>query len=235
MPGGLKLRRSPRYQMTVAVSYRNPCSTAPALHEGSGRTRDLGYTGACLELTEALSTGMSLELVFQSKGEEVSLDGEVVWVGHPRLPSGGTLHGVAFPHLSQDQRYALRGLIQQKGRLRSRTSRIPAALPMLCRPLGAAGDPLQGWTGDLSWEGCSLLLPDRLPVGTLVEVVLTTQRGDFSAKATVVWVDPATGILSRDLTRHGVRFAEVRWTRESVLDLILEPTPTGAEPEQQED
>jgi hypothetical protein len=69
----------------------------------------------------------------------------------------------------------------------------------------------------------------------LVEVVLTTQRGDFSAKATVVWVDPATGILSRDLTRHGVRFAEVRWTRESVLDLILEPTPTGAEPEQQED
>jgi c-di-GMP-binding flagellar brake protein YcgR len=137
------------------------------------------------------------------------------------------MHGVTFLQMTADQRQALQNLIQRRGRLRSRAARIPAALPTECRPLGAAGEPVQGWTGDLSWEGCSLLLPDQFPVGTLMEVTLTTPRGDVTAKATVVWVDPVKRQMTRQLTRHGVRFAEVSWTREHALDLILDRIPTG--------
>jgi hypothetical protein len=64
-----------------------------------------------------------------------------------------------------------------------------------------------------------------------MEVTLTTPRGDVTAKATVVWVDPEKRQLRRQLTRHGVRFAEVSWTREHALDLILDRIPTGVDEE----
>ena len=95
------------------------------------------------------------------------------------------------------------------------------------------GNAIRGWTGDLSWEGCSVLLPDRFPVGTLMEVTLTTPRGDVSAKATVVWVDPLERLQTRHLTRHGVRFAQVSWTREHALDLVLDRISTAVAQEPQ--
>ncbi|MCK7492418.1 MAG: PilZ domain-containing protein, partial [Comamonadaceae bacterium] len=82
--------------------------------------------------------------------------------------------------------------------------------------------------------GCSVLLPDRFPkVGTLMEVTLTTPRGDVSAKATVVWVDPLERLQTRHLTRHGVRFAQVSLGREHALDLVLDriSTVTAQEPQ----
>ena len=233
MAGGVKGHRSPRYQVALSVTYRaTPRGAAPAL-EGSGRTRNLSDTGGCLELAEPLAPGMPVGLVFHDEAEAIALQAEVVWVGHPRRPSGGTLHGVTFLPMTADQRQALQSLIQRRGRIRSRVARIPAALPTECRLLGAADEPVRGWTGDLSWEGCSLLLPDRFPVGTLLEVALTTPRGDVSAKATVVWVEPMERLQTRNLTRHGVRFAQVSWTREHALDLILDRIPTGVAQEPQ--
>lgn len=233
MAGGVKGHRSPRYQVALPVTYRaTPRGSAAAL-EGSGRTRNLSDTGGCLELGEPLSPGMSVGLVFRDEGEELALQAEVVWVGHPRRPSGGTLHGVIFLPMTADQRQILQGFIQRKGRIRSRNARIPAALPTECRLPGVADEPVRGWTGDLSWEGCSLLLPDRFPVGTMLEVALTTPRGDVSAKAMVVWVEPMERLQTRHLTRHGVRFAQVSWTREHALDLILDRIPTGVVQERQ--
>ena len=233
MSGGAKAHRSPRYQIALSVTYRTtPKGTAVAV-EGSGRTRNLSDTGGCLELIEPLTPGTPFDLVLQDEAGNVSLPAQVVWVGHPRRPSGGTMHGVTFLQLTADQREAIQGLIRSRGRLRSRAARIPAALPAECRLLGVSGEALQGWTGDLSWEGCSVLLPDRFPVGTLMEVTLTTPRGDVSAKATVVWVDPLERVQTRHLTRHGVRFAQVSWTREHALDLVLDRISTLTAPESQ--
>ena len=227
MAGGMKGHRSPRYQVALSVTYRTtPRGTAAAL-EGSGRTRNLSDTGGCLELEERLAPGTPVALVFLDEPEPVALQAEVVWVGHPRRPSGGTMHGVTFLQVNADQRQALQSLVQRRGRIRSRAARIPAALPTECRLPGAGDEPVRGWTGDLSWEGCSLIVPDRFPVGTLLEVTLTTPRGDVTAKALVVWVDPMERLLTRQLTRHGVRFAQVGWTREHALDLILDRIPTG--------
>jgi hypothetical protein len=66
-----------------------------------------------------------------------------------------------------------------------------------------------------------------------MEVTLTTPRGDVSAKATVVWVDPMERVQTRHLTRHGVRFAQVSWTREHALDLVLDRISTVAAQEPQ--
>jgi c-di-GMP-binding flagellar brake protein YcgR len=227
MAGGVKGHRSPRYQIALSVTYRTTPRGSAAALEGSGRTRNLSDTGGCLELDEPLSSGMSVALTFRDDGEALALQAEVVWVGHPRRPSGGILHGVTFLSVTAEQRQALHGFIQRKGRIRSRNARIPAALPTECRLPGASDEPVHGWTGDLSWEGCSLLLPDRFPVGTMLEVALTTPRGDVSAKATVVWVEPMERLRTRHLTRHGVRFAQVSWTREHALDLVLDRIPTG--------
>ena len=233
MSGGAKGHRSPRYQIALSVTYQTtPKGTAAAL-EGSGRTRNLSDTGGCLELVERLAPGTPLSLVLLDEGGSLVLPAQVVWVGHPRRPSGGTMHGVTFLQMTSDQREAIQSLIRNRGRLRSRAARIPAALPTECRLLGVTGDTIRGWTGDLSWEGCSVLLPDRFPVGTLMEVTLTTPRGDVSAKATVVWVDPMERLQTRHLTRHGVRFAQVSWTREHALDLVLDRISAAAPPESQ--
>ena len=231
MSGGAKPHRSPRYQIALSLTYRTaPKGTAPAL-EGAGRTRNLSDTGGCLELVEPLTPGTPFNLVLLDDDGSLALPAQVVWVGHPRRPSGGIMHGVTFLQLTADQREAIQTLIRNRGRLRSRAARIPAALPTECRLLGMTGDTIRGWTGDLSWEGCSVLLPERFPVGTLMEVTLTTPRGDVSAKATVVWVDPIERLQTRHLTRHGVRFAQVSWTREHALDLVLDRISTVATPE----
>lgn len=231
MSGGAKPHRSPRYQIALSVTYRTTPRGAAAPVEGAGRTRNLSDTGGCLELVDRLAPGTPLSVAFTDESENLVLPAQVVWVGHPRRPSGGTMHGVTFVQMTSDQREAIQSLIRNRGRLRSRAARIPAALPTECRLLGLTADTIRGWTGDLSWEGCSVLLPERFPVGTLMEVTLTTPRGDVSAKATVVWVDPMDRLQTRNLTRHGVRFAQVSWTREHALDLVLDRISAATAPE----
>ena len=225
MSGKAQLRVAPRYQIALPVSYYTEEKGSAAALEGSGCTRNLSETGGCLELSESLPSGTPLSVTLHDGAESLALEAEVIWVGHPPLPTGATLHGVAFLRLTSVHRQTLEGLIQRRGRPRSRATRLPAAVPTVCRPFGLTGEPVRGWTGDLSWEGCLLLLPDRFPVGTLIEVTLTTSRGDFTAKATVVWVDPTERVVSRQLVRHGVRFVEVSWTQDNVLDAIFNRTP----------
>jgi hypothetical protein len=87
---------------------------------------------------------------------------------------------------------------------------------------------MRGWTGDLSQEGCSLLLPDRLPVGTLIELMLTTPRGDFTVQATVVWAESTARVPTRQFRRHGARFTAPNVIRDVIIDFALEGDVTGA-------
>jgi hypothetical protein len=225
MAEGSSVRRLPRYQIVLPVSYQATPKGAPAPKEGSGWTRNLSETGACVELTESLPAGTVLSLMLRDEEGGLSLVARVVWVGYPPVPAGGTIHGVAFGELSLHQRLVLSALLHRHAGLRVQATRLPAALPALCRPLGPAGDPLQGWTGDLGREGCLLLLPESLPVGTLIAVTLATPRGDVSAKATVVWVEPAGQGGMRQLIRHGVRFVEAREIQEAFRAMTLEGSP----------
>jgi hypothetical protein len=220
MLGGSTGRRSVRYQILLPVLFQATPMGALAPIEGSGWTRNLSETGACLELSEPLTLRAALRVTLLDEGGSVVLEAAVAWVGHPRLPAGGTLHGVVFGPLTLHQRLVLQTLCRRHAGLRAEAMRLPAALPVLCHPLGAVSPPLRGWTGDLGREGCLLLLPERLPVGTLLALSLTTPRGDVPAEATVVWVEPALSALLRTFTRHGVRFVAARGLQAALLPLL---------------
>ena len=130
MSTGSSGRRLPRYQIVLPVSYDATPKGALARREGSGWTRNLSETGACLELTDALPAGTTLRLAVQDEGGAVSLEAHVIWVGHPRVPAGGTLHGVTFGDLALHERLVLPTLCRRHAGLRVQTTRIPAAFPV---------------------------------------------------------------------------------------------------------
>jgi len=229
MPEDSSGQRFPRYQIVLPVAYQAAPPGAVSPRKGSGWTRNLSETGACLELTESLSVGTTLRLILRDEAGELALLARVVWVGYPPLPTGGTLHGVAFGDMALHERLVLAAIIRRQAGLRVQATRIPAALPVACRPLGGAGVALQGWTGDLGSEGCLLLLPEQFAVGTVIEVKLTTPQGDVTATATVVWVESAVLAVMRRLTRHGVRFVEARAIQTTLLAMLREGSPaTGS-------
>jgi hypothetical protein len=197
-------RRSPRYPIVLPLIYE-PKAPAPA-QAGRGYSCSLSEGGACLELAESLAPGTHLRLVLLIHQSGLALDAEVLWVGRPGVPSSSTLHGVGFTGVTPEQRQALQELIQRLAKLPQQVPRLPIKIPVWCRPTGSAGAPLCGWTDDISRDGLAVLLPGQLPVGTGVEVGLTTPQGTFSAEATVVWLEPADRLPGGELTRHGVRF-----------------------------
>ncbi len=229
MPEGSSRLGTSRYVVDLPVFCRYTPKGEPAAKTGSGRTRNLSESGACLELAEPLAPGTSLSLVLQSEGGSLPLLAEVVWGSPPSLPGVRIQHGVSFLHLTSDQRAALQGILWRTRPLKVRAHRIPAALPVRCRLIGTPGPPLTGWTGDLSRNGCSVLLPGRLAMGSTVEVTLSAPRGDCTAEGTVVWVEPSDRVPAPPLTRHGVRFTDPNLLRDLIIGFVLEEVRAGAE------
>jgi hypothetical protein len=217
--------RSSRYLMDLPFFYTATLTPGPTT--GSGRTRDISEAGACLDLPEALPPGARVRFVCQTEAESLALEAEVVWQRPSPLPGGHTLHGVRFPPLTAVERRSLQALFQRKGASRVRVQRLAAALPVRCRPTGGVTPALRGWTAELSREGCALLLPDRLPAGTPVEVTLTTPRGECTAPATVVWTAAEATGANPPLIRHGVRFAESDLVRNILIGLVVERVPSS--------
>jgi hypothetical protein len=226
MSEGSNTRRLPRYQFVLPVAYRATSKGASASKEGSGWTRNISETGACLELAESLPSGTRLALTILDESGGLSLEARTIWVSYPPVADGGTLHGVAFEELSLHQRLVLSALLHRHAGLRVQATRLPAAFPVLCHPLGPAGAPLRGWTGNLGRAGCLLLLPESLGVGTLIAVTLTTPRGDVAAEATVVWVEAGGPAGTRHLTPHGIRFIDASDIQDTFLAMTLEGNPT---------
>ena len=212
-----------RYSLGLTIFYKP--KGIPAAKAGSGRTVSLSEGGACLELGEPLPTATPLNLILPTDAGSLTVEAEVVWLNKPSLANGRFLHGVTFSQVSPDQRQALKGLIHRRGQGRQPAARVPLTLPARCRPTEPAGTVLIGWTWDVSREGLSLLLPERLPVSAAVEITLATQRGDISAEARVVWVESGDRILPGKLIRHGMLYVAASWVRDLVLGLALGEGP----------
>ncbi len=231
MAAGSSPRHLPRYLIGLPIFCTYILKGGQTSGVGLGWTRNLSEAGACLELLEALAPSTPLSLVLQTEGGNLAVQADVSWVGHPSLPGGRTLHGVTFPQLSPDQRQCLQALLQRQGAARPKAHRLPVAFPVQCHAVGALESALHGWTGDLSPGGCALLLPDRFPVGTLLDLTLTTPRGELTPTGTVVWVERAVLGTAGHLTRHGVRFTDPNSLRDLIIGFILEGVPTRAERE----
>ncbi len=231
MPQRASLLRTSRYLVDLPIFCRYTTIGEQATKTSSGWTRNLSETGACLELVEPLAPGTSLSLVIQSEGKSLTMLAEVVWGDPPSLPGVRILHGVTFPLLTVEQQTAIQTLLRRTRPLKARAHRIPAALPVQCRASGIPGPPLSGWTGDLSRNGCSLLIPGRLALGSTVEVTLAAPRGDCTAEGTIVWVETSGGVPTTPLMRHGVRFTDPNLLRDLIIGFVLEGIGAGTEQE----
>ncbi len=189
------VHRVPRYQLVVPIRY-----TAPDGHEGTGWTRDLSLAGACLELPERFRPGPALGLRLETDALALALSATVIW--EERLPGATWLHGVHFT-VPAEVGAQLGAWLEGQG---TTVGRIPAAFPVKCERLDQAGPPLEGWTADVGTGGAVLALPERLAVGTLLRVILSTPGGEAPMKGVIVWEGPRRPVTDRQLFEHGVRF-----------------------------
>jgi c-di-GMP-binding flagellar brake protein YcgR len=218
MPQWSVQRRFPRFPIVLPVLHR-PKERAGT--PGVGWTRNLGETGACLELAEWVGTGTGLTLCLRTDTGNIEITATVVWVGERGRKEAGTLHGVSFSHIAPDHHKALRELLRQKGHVRQAGVRLPVELTVLCRNVGLDTAPIHGRTGDISRAGLLLRLPVGLPTGTTLEVTIQTSHGPLTAKGTVIWVDPSGQHIPGEPIRHGFRFTDVGWASELTLAMLL--------------
>lgn len=211
------VHRAPRYQVVVPAVFTaelaEPCA-------GSGWTRDLSETGACLELREPLRPGTRLTVVLELSTACAAVDARVVWSRRGEAEGAPALHGIAFALAAGDLPPALATLLERLRHQRTAAARLPATLPARCIRLDGPDTALQGWTSDIGHGGCCLLLSERLPVGTAIEITLATPRGDVAARGTVLWCAAPSG--GRELCAHGIGFAHSAVGKDLLLGLVLE-------------
>jgi len=205
-----------RYPIQLPLSYK-PTDPEPA-RAGMGWTRNLSKRGACVELTERLQPGMSLEVLFQTAQRSIEIEAQVVWAGESGSAGGGVFHGMVFTRVTPDLDQALGDLLRTSvAHVRHAGVRLTSEIAVTCEREGEAGPPLQGWTGDIGRAGLLLRLPTALPPGTMFEVTLHLAGERLTAEGTVVWVEPSHARRPGELVRHGFRF--------TALDLFLAALP----------
>ncbi len=141
--------RCPRYLVTLPVRYQALPVERWVSRTGSGQTRDLSETGACLELPDPLALGTFLSLGLHVEPDRLTVQARVVWVERASLPGAGTLHGVSFPQITPDQQQVLQALLRRNRAVRSRAAMVPP-LPVHARA------PMQLRLLDLSLSGACI-------------------------------------------------------------------------------
>jgi hypothetical protein len=217
------VHRVPRYQVVAPVWYT--AALPRGAREGKGWTRDLSETGACVELGERLPPATPLTLVLETEAGNATFLATVVWVTSAIAQDAANAHGLQFSPGSP-------GAIQLTAWLQRHppaTSRTVAALPARCRRLDNLGPRLEGWTADLGYGGCGLFLPERLPVGTLLEVALSTPFGEVAGEGVIVWEEPRRG-TGPQLSEHGLRFTVPPTPGDASLKTLLDALVAGRAP-----
>ncbi len=218
MPDPSASPRHPRYPIQLPFLYR---SKGPApTRAGVGWTRNLSEGGACVELAEGIQPPMLLQLFLQTDHGPIEVEAQVVWAGEPSVTGGGVLYGVAFTQVAPDQQQTLQALLRSPQTQRRHAGiRLPADIAVLYRRKGKAGPPLQGWAENISRAGLLLCLPEALPPGTTLEVLLQIPNEPVTAEGAIVWVEPPTGRKPGEPIRHGFRFTALGWS--TALALVL--------------
>ncbi len=217
------VHRVPRYQVVAPIRYRTASYVSA---ERTGWTRDVSEQGACVELAEHLASGTQLAVVVETEAGPIRMAGTVVWAGAGDSAGPRYLHGLRFSSGSDD-RDRLWAWLQRHP---APPARIAASLPVRTRRLDGVTPEIAGWTADLGGGGCTLFLPERLPVGALLDVALSTPCGDVPSEGIIVW-EGSHATVSAGLLEHGFRFTKLGPDQEAVLGEVLETIlATRAEP-----
>ncbi len=103
-----------------------------------------------------------------------------------------------------------------------RLTRYPMQLPLLYwRKAASRTRAGAGWTRELSAEGATVDLPERLPSQTLLRVRIQTDRGPIEAEAQVVWLADSAPAGAENL--HGVVFTQLASEHLRALQDLLLP------------
>ncbi|MFQ5801733.1 MAG: PilZ domain-containing protein [Candidatus Methylomirabilales bacterium] len=223
-------KRFLRYPLRFPVAYLK-LGQEEACPTGAGWTEDLGERGACLKLPCALHLGWRLGLVIFAEPEVVEAEAVVVWVR-----AGGQrnfyYHGVEFLHLTPAYYESLLEALPQQGSLQRRvTQRFPVRLPVSCRVGRTDASLLEGRTGNISRSGAMILLPQRIPPRTRVELTLYASQPD-RIRGRVRWV--AYSSDDAGLIRHGIEFLQGPLAPQRFINLfpssLTEQTPDPESP-----
>ncbi len=194
-------------------------------HAGSGQTRDLSETGACLDLPEPLPPGTLVGLIVDWEAGPLALEATVVWGQRARQPGGSIRHGVAFSVLSRDQQQRLGTLLRQHGTVRSRMAlseplplRARATLEVRLLDLSPGGARIEHYSLLRPGAPCALEFPaPRAPLILTAQVVRSAIAG--------VEEDPTGGRLLR--YESGLAFVNVTPEQQTALTLLLERLGSG--------
>ncbi|HYB74607.1 MAG TPA: PilZ domain-containing protein [Candidatus Sulfotelmatobacter sp.] len=91
----------------------------------------------------------------------------------------------------------------------------------------------RGRTKDISRSGAQVVLPERVPILTALQLTLYLPVGDITLPCEVVWaLHPAGGDIVREGCRHGLRFTQVGAAEHGLLDRLVNETTrqAGASP-----
>ncbi len=217
--------RSPRYMVALPVRYQALPEEGRVSRTGSGQTRDLSETGACLDLPDPFALGASLSLALHVESDSLTVQAAVVWVEQVGLPSAGTRHGVSFPQISPEQRQGLQALLRRNRAVRSRVVMVPP-LPVRSR----AGMQLR--LLDLSLSGACIEHLTRLQPGASCVLEFPPALGPFTLSAQVVRSLVVGVELGPEETRRlryesGVAFVQVTPDQRAALAQVLEHLAAG--------
>ncbi len=217
--------RCPRYWVTVPVRYQALPVEGWVSRTGSGQTRDLSETGACLELPDPLALGTFLIMVLHVEPDRLTVQATVVWVERARLPGAGTLHGVTFPQITPDQRQGLQALLRRNRAVRSRAAMVPplpvhARAPMQLRllDLSLSGACIEHFACLRPGSSCVLEFPPALgPLALTAQVV----------RSVVVGVEQGPREARRLRYESGVAFVNVTPDQRAALAHLLGRLSSG--------
>lgn len=94
-------------------------------------------------------------------------------------------------------------------------------LAVTCQPKAQPGATLDGRTGNISRSGLQLRLPQDLPPGTVLDIILHAPNGPLTVEGLVVWVEPPERRKSGQSIRHGVQFTSPTWSISHALGLVM--------------
>lgn len=219
--------RPPRFLVALPAKVTVVDQAGPGNHRAfTAVTANVSDGGIALDLPQALAPWSPVEVQVETGEGTVVLEAVVLW--HEDLArrrgGAGIRHGFLLSQIPPAARRGWEALLRGLGHLRPSTrenTRFPLEVRAVCQVLGRAGPPLTGRTENISRGGLGLLLPERLPAGTGVEVEVLTRKEPLRMGGRVIWSSPVavrTGLAYR----HGVVREAGDWPHDFVLDLYLQ-------------
>lgn len=220
--------RPPRFLVALPAKVTVVDQAAPGHQRAfTAVTANVSDGGMALDLPEALPPWSPVEVHVEAGEGTFGIEAIVLWHEDlaQRRGGAGIRHGLLLSQIPPTARRHWDALLRGLGHLRPSTrgnTRFPLDAVAVCQVLGRPEPPLDGRSENISRGGLGLLLPERLPAGTGLEVEVLTRRERLRMGGRVIWSSPLPVGAGDPAYRHGVVREAGDWPHDFVLDLYLQ-------------